>query len=79
MAGSRRGERRGGRQKGVPNKMTACARAAFQSAFDKMGGAKALYEWGEKNPTEFFKLYARLIPVEHTGEGGGPIEVRWQA
>lgn len=39
-----------------------------------MGGLTRLQEWGVTNPTEFFKLYARLIPVEHVGEGGeGPI------
>lgn len=72
--GSKPGEHRGGRKKGTPNKVTQSARAAFQLAFDKAGGAKAMTVWAKANPTEFYKLYARLIPVEHVGEGGeGPI------
>jgi len=63
-----------GRHKGVPNKATQSAREAFNLAFQGIGGAKALEAWAGENTTEFFKLYARLIPVEHVGEGGeGPI------
>lgn len=64
----------GGRQKGTPNKLTTSAREAFAFAFKKIGGEKALADWAMENQDEFYKLYARLIPVEHTGEGGGPIQ-----
>lgn len=71
---SRRGNAGKGRKPGVPNKLTKSAREAFQLAFEKNGGGAALARWAKKNPTEFYKLYARLIPVEHVGEGGsGPI------
>lgn len=63
-----------GRKAGVPNKFTKSAREAFQLAFDETGGFASLSEWARKNQTEFYKLYARLIPVEHVGPGGeGPI------
>lgn len=63
-----------GRQKGSPNKLTTSAREAFALAFEGIGGANALKGWALENQTEFFKLYARLIPVEHVGEGGsGPV------
>lgn len=63
-----------GRPKGVPNKTTQSAREAFALAFDKTGGYEGLTNWAIENPTEFYKLYARLIPVEHVGAGGeGPI------
>ena len=69
-----KGRKTGGRQAGTPNKTTKSAREAFQFAFDALGGWAALSTWAKANPTEFFKLYARLIPVEHVGEGGtGPI------
>lgn len=65
-----------GRTKGVPNKITRSAREAFQLAFAAIQeGPSKLEDWAKANPTEFYKLYARLIPVEHTGEGGtGPIQ-----
>lgn len=63
-----------GRTTGTPNKLTKSAREAFGLAFDKAGGYAALTTWAKKNRTEFYKLYARLIPVEHVGAGGeGPI------
>jgi hypothetical protein len=63
-----------GRKAGVPNKLTKSAREAFQLAFVAVGGGTGLATWAKANPTEFYKLYARLIPVEHVGEGGtGPI------
>lgn len=69
------GKKTGGRVKGSPNKLTKSARDAFALAFEGIGGAGALTEWAQANKTEFFKLYARLIPVEHVGEGGeGPIQ-----
>ncbi len=63
-----------GRPRGIPNKTTASAREAFALAFDKAGGYAELTAWAKANRTEFYKLYARLIPVEHVGAGGnGPI------
>lgn len=69
-----KGKKTGGRTAGTPNKVTKSAREAFALAFDGLGGADALTSWAIDNPTEFYKLYARLIPQEHVGEGGtGPI------
>lgn len=68
------GKKTGGRVKGTPNKTTASAREAFQHAFNGIGGAQALTNWARENQTEFYKLFGRLIPVEHSGEGGGPVQ-----
>lgn len=64
--GSKPGERRGGRQKGTPNKLTKTVKEAFETAFEEMQGDPAvkLGAWGKANPTEFYKLAARLIPAE---------------
>lgn len=53
-----------GRRAGTPNKTTASIKAAFVAAFDNLGGIPALVEWGKENPTDFYKLVSRLIPVE---------------
>ena len=57
-----------GRKKGIPNKFTTNAKQAFQQAFDELGGADGLVAWAQadegKNLGDFYKLYARLIPVD---------------
>ena len=63
-----------GRPKGSVNKTTKSAREAFQLAYDTLQApGTSLAEWAMANTTEFYKLYARLIPVEHVGTEGGPI------
>lgn len=63
-----------GRKAGIPNKLTKSAREAFALAFDATGGWTALGQWAQENRSQFYSLYARLIPVEHVGPGGeGPI------
>ena len=64
-----------GRVKGTPNKSTASAKEAFTLAFKGLGGYEALTKWARNNETEFFKLYARLIPAEVHGVDGGPLSV----
>lgn len=64
--GSKPGERRGGRKAGTPNKLTRTVKEAFETAFDAMqkNPQVKLAVWGKANPTEFYKLAARLIPAE---------------
>lgn len=45
-------------------KVTTKARDNLSAAFDYMGGVPALVVWGRQNPTEFYRLWARLIPRE---------------
>lgn len=63
----------GGRKAQVPNKTTKAAREALQLAFDQIGGVAALTTWAMLNQTEFYKLYARLIPIEVGGSNDAPI------
>jgi len=58
------GERRGGRKKGTPNKATYAVKDALQKAFDGIGGVSALEKWAINNQTEFYKIYAKLLPTE---------------
>jgi hypothetical protein len=54
---------------------TRNVREQFQHAFELIGGIPRLAHWAHANPTEFFKLYARMIPTAVTGENGGAIKV----
>jgi hypothetical protein len=37
---------------------------AFQNAFELIGGIPRLAVWANENPTDFYKLYARLLPSQ---------------
>ena len=58
-----------GRPKGSKNRINLAFRDAVSLAFEEMGGVPRLVTWGRKNPTEFYKIAARLIPVEQHGAG----------
>ena len=58
------GAKYGGRTKGTPNKLTASIKDAFSEAFVKLGGVEALVKWGMSNKTDFYKLAAKLIPIQ---------------
>ena len=56
-----------GRPKGIPNKLTQSAKAAFQAAFEALDGVEGLVKWAKQDDDhmgEFYKMYARLIPVD---------------
>ena len=63
-----------GRPKGRVNRLSRVALEAFELAFDAIGGADALAKWAKKNRTEFYKLYARRIPV--TVQSSGELRIR---
>ena len=62
-----------GRPLGVTNRMTRAAKEAFEYAFDAMGGAEKLAAWGKRHPTDFYRLYARLIPTDVRLPNGGSL------
>jgi hypothetical protein len=64
-----------GRKKGVPNKTTASVKAALCEAFEQRGGVPALLKWANAEPTEFYKLWGKMLPKEIVGSNGGPISV----
>ena len=49
---------------------------AFQDAFEMIGGVPRLALWADTHPTDFFKLYARLLPVEASQRGSQANEER---
>ena len=66
----------GGRQKGTPNKTTAAVKEAMVQAFDQLGGVPALVEWAKSNPTDFYKLWAKLLPTEIKNADGEAFKVQ---
>lgn len=68
-----------GRPKGSPNKVTAAAKDAIAQAAEDLGGYARIVEWvreDSKNEHAFWAtIYPKLIPVQVSGEGGGPVAV----
>ena len=55
---------------GAKNKISGQAKENIQAVFVRLGGTAAMAKWAEDNQTEFFKIYARLLPIEGPGENG---------
>ena len=71
----------GGRQKGTPNKSSAAIREAMLAVFEALqaraGGDNAHFlQWAQGNSTDFYKLTSKLLPLQVTGEDGGPVVTR---
>ena len=65
----------GGRRKGSTNKATADIKAMICAALDKAGGEEYLYQQSQVNPGPFMTLIGKVLPMQLTGEGGGPVIV----
>lgn len=72
--GSKPGERRGGRKKGTPNKLTQSVKQAFEVAFrDAQLDPKSpsnLTVFRDQYPREFIAAASKLIPAEIKGNLG---------
>jgi hypothetical protein len=53
-----------GRPRGSPNKLTATARENIVTTFNRVGGLDAFEAWARANQTEFYRLYAKLLPMD---------------
>lgn len=63
-----------GRKKGVPNKTTASVKLALTEAFKGLGGVPALLSWAKSDPSEFYKLWAKMLPQEVTVPDGSSVQ-----
>ena len=71
-----KGIKTGGRQKGTPNKITRDIREAVLQSFEIVGGAQYLAEQARLNPTAYLSLVGKVLPMQVTGEGGGPVSIQ---
>jgi hypothetical protein len=60
----------GGRQAGTPNRLTGLFREAVLCVYERLGGHDAFLQWARENPTEYYKIAARLIPTEMREDDG---------
>ena len=66
-----------GRPKGSQSKLTRTYKQMIEGELMRLG-PDHLHQWALENPTEFYKIAARLIPAakEISGREDGPVEYR---
>lgn len=68
-----------GRPKGSPNKLAKAAKDVIAEAATELGGAARLLEWAKEDPANerafWATIYPKLLPLQLTGEDGGPIQL----
>ena len=71
--------KRGGRVKGTPNRTTVELKAAILEAATKAGGKGKLVGYltrmALEQPAAFMTLLGKVLPLQVSGESGGPITV----
>ena len=70
-----KGRKTGGRVKGSVNIFTKSVREVINDAFREMQlkpGVNML-EWGQNNPTEFYRLASKLIPMQVSNDPENPM------
>jgi hypothetical protein len=53
-----------GRQKGAKNTIGATAKENVIAVFTRLGGTAEMAKWAKANQTDFYRLYAKLIPQQ---------------
>jgi hypothetical protein len=70
-----------GKPKGALNKNTQAAKDAIAAAAEKLGGADRLVAWAQEDPANerafWSSIYPKLLPLQVSGEGGGPVDMNW--
>jgi hypothetical protein len=62
------GKKFGGRVAGTPNKLSATVKDNVISVFNDIGGTEHMKTWAMDNPNQFYNIYAKLLPIDITGE-----------
>jgi hypothetical protein len=66
----------GGRRKNTPNKLTRDVKAMILGALNAAGGEDYLLKQAlADNPAPFLTLVGKVLPLQLTGEGGGPVKI----
>jgi hypothetical protein len=64
-----------GRPKGAKNRLSGDMKAMILGALNDVGGQDYLARQAEKNPAAFMTLLGKVLPMQVSGDSGGPIIV----
>jgi hypothetical protein len=64
------GKKTGGRKSGSVNKLSGLAKDNIAAVFNRLDGTNGMAKWAEENQTQFYQIYAKLLPIDlhHSGE-----------
>lgn len=68
-------QKKGGRKKGVQNKVVTTVKESIQNVYARLGGDEAFSDWAMAERTEFYKIFARLIPQDQNLTGNITINI----
>lgn len=69
------GKKFGGRKPGSVNKTTASIKESILNVYAALGGDKGFSNWATEEKTEFYKIFARLIPQDQNLSGNITINI----
>ena len=64
---------------GRPSKITTDIKIMVVTALSNKGGVAYLERQADENPVAFLGLIGKVLPLQVTGEGGGPIVIHWES
>ena len=72
-----KGDKRAGRPKGVPNKLSGAVKDMILQALSNKGGVAYLERQADEQPAAFLGMVKALLPIqnEHSGKDGGALTV----
>lgn len=71
-----RGKKTGGRVAGTPNRINADLKDMIITALSAAGGVQYLKRQADENPSAFMSLVGKVLPMQVTGQDGGPVRTR---
>jgi len=54
----------GGSRANSPNKLTKAVKESLEETFTRLGSVDRMVTWAEDNLTDFYKLWAKLLPKD---------------
>lgn len=72
---SEKDKRGRGRPPGSLNKIGASLKDMILEATENAGGVSYLQRQADENPGPFLALLGKILPLQVTGDGGGPLKI----
>lgn len=68
-----KGFKAGGRKKGSSNVVSKTTKDNLLDTFILLGGVPQMVKWAQANNTEFYKLWAKTLPLTVAGDPSNPV------